>query len=191
MVQALLYRDFKLVGTVVISLTGCHMIQGSLGQANADTVFRRELNDLMATDGVVAAGPIAGIWHVHTYYLSVYADGHGVFTWPIHTTCGTAPGQGPPPCDTLRNGNEIIDGGYATLTLTQRSGGSATGIVASSTDPSTLPSGPVSLQLGSNDLLYVHTSTSAAAHAYDYLCGQQAASLPTAQQNGLRINCGA
>ena len=190
-VKALLYRDFKPVGSVVISLTGCHMIQGTLGQANADGAFQTQLHDLISTDGAAAAGPLAGIWHVHTYYLSIYTDGHGVFIWPIHTTCGTGPGQGPPPCDTLRNGSEIIDGGYATLTITQRVGDSATGLIASSTDPSTLPNGPVSLHLAPNDLLYLHTSTPASVHAYDYLCGQQAASLPTADQVAQQINCGA
>lgn len=190
-VQALLYRDLKPVGSVVISVTGCNTIQGSYGQATADEAVQAQLQDLMTTDGAAPAGPLTGIWHVHTYYLSVYTDGHGVFTWPIHTTCGTAPGQGAPPCDTLRNGGETIDGGYATLTITQRAGNSATGIIASSTDASTLPNGPVALQLASNDLLYLHTSTAAAIHAYDYLCGQQAASLPTADQVAHQINCGA
>lgn len=191
MVQALLYRDFKPVGSVVISLTGCHMIQGAHGQANADGAFQTQLHDLISTDGATRAGPLAGIWHVHTYYLSIYTDGHGVFTWPIHTTCGTGPGQGPPPCDALRNGSETVDGGYATLTITQRAGDSATGLIASSTDPSTLPNGSVSLHLAPNDLLYLETATPAAVHAYDYLCGQEAASLPTADQVAQQINCGA
>ena len=190
-VQALLYRHLKPVGTIFIPLSTCPIIEGPYGRATADASFQATLNHLMDGDGAVVAGPMAGTWHVHTYYLNVTADGHGAFTWPIHTTCGTGVDQGAPPCDTLKNGTEIIDGGYARLTIIERSGDTAMGIIQSSTDQSTLPDGPVTLRLAANDLLYLTTSGVQNPHPYEYLCGEQAVSLPVAEQLSQHINCGA
>jgi hypothetical protein len=190
LIRVMLYGASRPVGTVTVYLSGCHMIQGSQGQANADEAVQGEVRRLMGTGGAVAAGPIAGIWHVHTYYLSVTPDGNGVFTWPVGIPCPTGVEQGPR-CDTVRNSGEIIDGGYATLTVTQQAGDSATGIISSSTDPATLPDGQVALRVAPNDLLYISTTTAPTSRAFDYLCGQQAASLPTAQQVAEHINCGA
>lgn len=190
-IQTVLYRNSNPVGTMTVYLTGCQLIQGPRGQSEADAAFRAELKALLGAGGAVAAGPMAGIWHVHTYYLTLTADGHGVFNWPIHATCGTGPGDSPPPCDTLRADGEIIDGGYATLTIIGRNGSSATGLIKSSTDTSTLPVGPVTLQLADNDVLYLHTQLPPASRAYDYLCGPRAIALPVAEQNAQHINCGA
>jgi len=141
------------------------------------------------------AGPFAGTWHVHTYYLTVYHDGTGAFQWPTHVACGTGPGEGPPPCDQAVPGTivepngqvahveNIVDGGHATLTLTNRSGTTARGIVSHSTQPSVVPDGNVMVTLGANDVIYLQFSSSPSVRAYDYLCG-------TATNRSL-INCGA
>ncbi len=120
---------------------------------------------------------------MHTYDLVVDANGRGEFQWPIHVSCGTGLGYGPPPCDQVSPNGEIHDGGHATLAITSRTGNTATGWIAGSTDPSTLPDGTVTVRLGPNDVVFLHTSFPAEVLAYTYLCG------PHTNRN--LINCGA
>ena len=143
----------------------------------------------------VEAGPFAGTWHVHTFSLTVQHGQTGAFEWPTHVACGTGPGQGPPPCDHLVPGTvvgpngqvvhveNIIDGGHATLTLTNRSGTTARGIVSHSTQRSVVPDGKVTVTLGANDVIYFRFASPPTVRAYDYLCGRAT--------NQSLINCGA
>jgi hypothetical protein len=129
------------------------------------------------------AGSMAGTWHVHTYYLLVNGNGLGSFQWPIHVSCGTGIGYGPPPCDRVSPNGGIQDGGHATLAIFSRTGDIAAAWIANSTDPATLPDGPVNLRVGPNDVLFLHTSVPADTLAYSYLCGPHT--------NRSLINCGA
>jgi hypothetical protein len=129
------------------------------------------------------AGPLAGTWHVHTFYLVIASDGRGDFTWPIHLFCGSGVGQGPPPCDTLSPQGQVGDGGHAILTVKTRDGVTATGLVTGSSEPSVVPQGSVQLRLGANDVLYLHFGVAPGVRAFDYVCG------PQTDRN--KINCGA
>lgn len=131
----------------------------------------------------VSAGPLAGTWHVHTYYLTINTNGSGSAKWPTHVTCGIGVGRGGPPCDKLGSNGQIIDAGRASLTLTYRSGDDGRGEVSGSTQTSVMPNGKVQLSLGANDVLYLRFAKPPKLKAYSYLCG-------TATDASL-INCGA
>lgn len=120
-----------------------------------------------STSHRVSAGPLGGVWHVHTNYLTV-RSGSGDFSWPVHEFCGAGI---PPPCDTLSSTGEIGDGGHAHLTLSSRAGAVAAGTVSGSSEPSVVPNGPVQLRLGPNDVLYLHFSRAPQIGAFSYLCG--------------------
>ena len=128
---------------------------------------------LLESCGGVAtkAGPFAGTWHVHTFYLTIQSNGTGSFQWPIHVPCGTGLGQGPPPCDTVSPSGVITDGGHAKLTIESRKGRSVEGLISETTDPTTVRNGRVTISLGSNDVLYLRFSTPPATLAYSYVCG--------------------
>ena len=103
----------------------------------------------LAKDG--RAGVFAGTWSGHGRQLNVDGTGLGRLTWRTYTTCG----QDPPPCDTTI-GNEIFDGGDATVFLTSLSAASASGRVVSSNAPDLFPVGPVTVRLDTAaDLLYL------------------------------------
>src|SRR5207248_1998701 len=67
-------------------------------------------------------------------------DGSGTAQWRIYRFCS----ESPPPCDTFI-GNEIILGGHASLLLTAGTGATATAVVSQSSDPDSLPDGPIGL----------------------------------------------
>jgi hypothetical protein len=153
----------------------------------------------------VLAGRFAGAWHVHTYYVYLRSDGRGSAKWPIHTYCGTGPGEGPSPCDrlvptlvTLPDGAKateqtVIDGGHATLRLTSVGSNTAHGIVTGSTEPSLLPDGPATFRLTKKDLLYVTPRTwpsGPSPFRGSGLCGNRAAALSVSQQVAAGVNCG-
>jgi hypothetical protein len=151
--------------------------------------------------GGVHAGPFTGTWHVHTYSLTIKADGTGTAMWPTHVGCGSGPGEGPPPCDsvvpgTLAGGTHvdyIIDGGHAQIILTSVKGDTARGRIENSTVQSTLPDGPVTFRVSSKDLLYVTPSkpTTSSPFGATPLCGPRAEALSISQQQAEGINCGA
>lgn len=133
-----------------------------------------------ACGGPLSAGPLRGTWHVHTFYLTIQADGSGAFRWPIHTSCASRVAG---PCDQISASGVITDGGRGSLKLSSRSGATGRGVVSASTDPSVLPDGPVRLTVGANDVLYLAFARSPAVHAFDYLCGPRT--------DTSKINCGA
>ena len=149
----------------------------------------------------VAAGAFAGTWHVHTYSLTVRADGHGAFEWPTHNPCA-GPGAAPGACDSLVPKtvdsagrritiDEIIDGGHARLELISVAGRTAKGRITGSTEQSVLPDGPVTLRVTADDVLRVTTAIKPAMPSFEALCGSKAAALSGPRQRAEGINCGA
>jgi hypothetical protein len=97
------------------------------------------------------AGVFAGTWFGHGRQLNIDGTGLGTLTWRTYTTCG----QDPPPCDTTI-GNEIFDGGDATLFLATISAAGASGRVVTSNTPDPFPVGPLTVRLDTaTDLLYL------------------------------------
>jgi len=131
----------------------------------------------------VAAGPFAGEWSVHVTLLTIDASGYGILNWRTYSTCG----ESPPPCD-IFSGNDIIDGGNATISLTAVGPNSASGEVLTTTVPHDIPLGPFTAHLdATKDLL----SLSLPLFSTYPLCGTRARALPVGQQNAEGINCGA
>ncbi len=77
------------------------------------------------------------------------------------------------------------------LLISDRSGDVGHGVITATTDPSALPDGPVTLRLYRNDTIHLTIGSQPAGPSFEILCGNQAASLPIAQQNAQGINCGA
>ena len=97
------------------------------------------------------AGVFAGTWFGHGRQLNIDGAGLGTLTWRTYTACG----QDPPPCDTTI-GNEIFNGGDATVFLASIGAESASGRVVSSNAPDVFPVGPVTVRLDpAADLLYL------------------------------------
>ncbi len=81
-------------------------------------------------------------WDAHGFTLRVRADGSATASWRTYAMCG----DDPPPCDTF-SGNEIINGGNATIRFMQANGDTTDGTVTTSTAPDLLARGPVTLAL--------------------------------------------
>jgi hypothetical protein len=114
------------------------------------------------------AGPFAGTWVGHGRQLDIAGSGLGTLTWRTYATCG----QDPPPCDTTI-GNEIFDGGAATVFLASIGPASASGRVVSSNTPDPFPVGPLTVRLDTaTDLLYLSPTPFGQDVA---LCGPKAA----------------
>lgn len=131
----------------------------------------------------IRSGSLAGVWHVHTYYLTIDQHGSGTFRWPTHVLCEHGVGFGPTACDTINPHGLISDGGHARLTLTRTRGLEGVGTVSSTSEESVVPDGKVQLRLGPNDVLKVRFEHPPSLRAYEYLCG------PTT--NTSTTNCGA
>jgi hypothetical protein len=66
--------------------------------------------------GLQALG-LVGSWYHHGFTLTIGADGSASAHWRVYRWCSTDP---TPPCDqmvTTASGNQIIDGGQATMTV--------------------------------------------------------------------------
>lgn len=136
-----------------------------------------------ASSRAVQAGALAGVWHVHTDYLTIDRHGNGTFRWPVHVFCGSGAGSVPAPCDTITARGVITDGGHARLSLTQVHGPDGSGTVSGSSENSVVPDGPVRLHLAQNDVLELTFQTTPSVGAYVYLCGPGT--------DRARTNCGA
>ncbi len=101
-----------------------------------------------------APGPLevlAGTWYRHGVDLTITPAGHATMEWRVYTVCG----QDPPPCDNLQ-GNEVDDGGRATLELHMTSPTTASGTVVVTSDSSSLQLGPIQARFDEqHDLLFV------------------------------------
>ena|SRR5579864_4842250 len=104
-------------------------------------------------------------WGRHGFGMSITATGHGTADWRTYNWCTSSP----PPCDSMQ-GNNIVSGGHATFGLATASGGIAHGTISYSTDPSTMPLGPVTLDLAAGDELIVSPGSAPQIT----LCGPQA-----------------
>ena len=119
--------------------------------------------------------PFTGYWHVHVYTLTIRSDGSGLFQWPLDRYCPP-----PSPCPL----SAAQDQGSANLTLVDLSRGRYFGLVNASNQPSVVPNGPVTLTLGSQDLIRLEFQTHPVAAPYaHYLCGTRT--------NVEVVNCGA
>ena len=131
-----------------------------------------------------SAGTFAGLWEVHAHLLTIDSSGYGILDWRVYTSCAKGIR---PPCDVM-NGNEIVDGGHATLLLTAAGPASATGDILTTTDPTNVPLGAFSTRIDPvRDLLY----SSLPLFAKYPLCGQKAEAMSVQQQQTMGINCGA
>jgi hypothetical protein len=103
------------------------------------------------TVAVAVRGVVAGDWAHHGFGISIDPSGLASMTWRTYRVCGTDP----PPCDTF-SGNEIIDGGHATVVLRSTSSTTAAGRVITTTDPATMAIGPISVRVDPvHDKLFV------------------------------------
>jgi hypothetical protein len=153
----------------------------------------------------LSAGPFAGSWRVHTFIISIQADGTGSATWPTHVPCSAGgPVSAATACDQFTPGTIVVegspvnvvnisDGGRATIRLISVNGATASAVISSSTVPSTLPDGQAGLNITTQDLLYVTPSsqTNASPFGRSGFCGPNALALNLQQQNAEGINCGA
>lgn len=105
-----------------------------------------------------------GTWQGHGTMLTMTAGGTGTASWRVYRFCSIDP---TPPCDD-DSGGQLRPGGRATLALTAGGGGTAQGTVTGSTDPGTLPNGPVTVTIEPGDVLAVTPGDLR-------LCGPQAA----------------
>jgi hypothetical protein len=96
--------------------------------------------------------PFANSWLRHGFSLTVNAQGWGMASWRIYQWCSDDP---TPPCDAII-GNEIIDGGRATLIFSRANGTVASGTVTFSTGTSLLADGPIHLKLLPYDMAVLY-----------------------------------
>lgn len=104
-----------------------------------------------------------GTWNFHGFGAHISPDGSGQAYWRIYKWCSSDP---TPPCDGM-DGNNIIDGGQATFSITTVNGTTAAAIVQRSTDPHTVPTGLITLRLQPGDHLDFNG-------AWQPLCGPSA-----------------
>jgi hypothetical protein len=112
-----------------------------------------------------------GTWVRHGFALTVNADGNGDASWRVYGWCGASP----PPCDSII-GNQIIDGGHASIQLISVRGSSATGTIFGSTDPNGIADSPVTLTLLPYDMASL-TETGRLPPTTTLLCGDAFAKL--------------
>ena len=153
----------------------------------------------------LSAGPFAGTWRVHTFTITIQADGTGSASWPTHVPCETgAPISAATACDQSTPGTIVVggspvqvvnisDGGRATIRLVSVNGTTASAVISGSTVPSTLPDGQAALKVTTQDLLYVTPSSPTAGSPFGRsgFCGPSALALNLQQQDTEGINCGA
>ncbi|WP_181799059.1 hypothetical protein [Kitasatospora acidiphila] len=85
----------------------------------------------------------AGSWSGHGGGLTITSDGSFKLGKRIYISCD----QAPMPCDSFAPDGGILDGDRASGQLSGTDGTTATGTVTDTTDPSWLPTGPISMTL--------------------------------------------
>jgi hypothetical protein len=86
-------------------------------------------------------------WYRHGLRLTIDSRGHGAANWRTYRNCATDS----PPCDSLTP-TSIVGGGVAALELASVDGQAARGQVLSSSDPSTLAPGAITMTLLAYDM---------------------------------------
>ena len=132
------WNDLYVRRTVLVFLAAVSLVTGCHGASSA-------------LSSPVAAGPFAGTWHVHYYYLLVSPGGRGEFYWQP----------------------AAMPVGHADMVITSRSGNAADAVITSTTDRTAFHHGQtLTLRLAANDVVY----TSARWVSYSYVCGPRAES---------------
>jgi hypothetical protein len=153
----------------------------------------------------LSAGSFAGTWRVHTFTITILANGTGSAAWPTHVPCSAeGPVSAATACDQFTPGTIVVggspvqvvnisDGGRATIRLISVSGTTASAVISGSTVPSTLPDGQAGFKVTTQDLLYITPSsrTTGSPFGRSGFCGPSALALNLQQQMAEGINCGA
>jgi hypothetical protein len=84
----------------------------------------------------------AGGWGRHGLGMTIKPDGSGDASWRVYQWCKDTGGK--QPCDGM-NSQSIVPGGMAALLFDHVEGATLVGTVSGSTDPATLPNGPIRL----------------------------------------------
>ena len=116
-----------------------------------------------------------GQWHAHSFVLRIEADGIASADWRTYRWCraqATPEAGQSVPCDSLHE-SRVQPGGHARLALGVSQADWASGQVQESTDPATLPLGPVRLQLAGHRLRLFQGSENLSRLVAE-LCGQGA-----------------
>jgi hypothetical protein len=114
-------------------------------------------------------GGFAGNWVSHGMTMSFAVSGVATLDWRIYSWCG--PGVSPPCDQTI--GNTIVDGGHATAQFDAVQGSTASGQVQSTTDPSTIAAGPISVTLISDGNALQIAQAGTQGNAGRVLCSPQ------------------
>lgn len=172
-----------------------------IGPAKPPTVPHR----VAPVAAALSAGPFAGSWRVHTFTITIQADGTGSALWPTHVPCSAGgPVSAATACDQSTPGTIVVggspvnvvnvsDGGRATIQLVSVNGTTASAVISGSSEPSILPDGKAGLKVTAQDLLYVTPSspTTGSPFGRSGFCGPSALELNLQQQDAAGINCGA
>jgi hypothetical protein len=112
--------------------------------------------------------PIAGDWDRHGFGITVHGDGSSEAVWRIYQWCGPGVAE---PCDRILNNNYLESGGHAQITFSgPDDSGVFQGEVTTTTDPSTLDLGGVTLTLQPYDMALIEQGDTQLV-----LCGQDSA----------------
>ena len=175
-------RLIVLGGLFTLAMTGWFV--ATTTSINGSSHLARPTNHPVPSHPVVAAGQFGGWWHFHTVVVSIQPNGDGSVSWPGPL----GPGQSEATATPAR----------AEMRVTSVDGAHATALIAGSTEPSSVPDGPVQLRVTSQDLLYIVPESRTAVSPFDPisygpegLCGPKAAALTVSQQVAAGINCGA
>ena len=114
---------------------------------------------------------LIGLWQAHSFTLAIDATGIASAAWRTNRWCG--PGA-PPPCDGMI-ASHITPGGRATLFLHPAQALWTDAAVVESTDPSSLPLGPVRLLPVADDQLRLFLGSDGARMVRVNLCRAQTA----------------
>lgn len=107
-------------------------------------------------------------WSKHGFGIKINTDGSGEASWRTYKWCSDDP---TPPCDSME-GNNIIDGGKATIKLSSVNGSTASGQVTSSSEPNVLIVAPLTLTILEYGMLELDQGSSKLS-----LCGPEFAKL--------------
>ncbi len=192
---------FGLAGLALGVLWPALMSQKPIRPATPPTVQ----HPIAPVAAALSAGHFAGTWRVHTFIITIQADGTGSAVWPTHVPCSAGgPVSAATTCDQFTPGTIVVegspvnvvnisDGGRAIIRLISVNGTTASAVISGSTVPSTLPDGQAGLNITTQDLLYVTPSspTTGSPFGRSGFCGPSALALNVQQQNADGINCGA
>jgi len=173
-------RLIVLGGLFILAMTGWFVARTT--SISGPSPLARPTNHPVPSQPIVAAGQFSGWWHFHTVVVSIQQNGQGLTYWPGPLGPGQSEATATP--------------GRAEIRVTSVDGTHATALITGSTEPSSVPDGPVQLRVTSQDLLYIVPESRTAVSPFDPisygpegLCGPKAAALTVTQQVAAGINC--